>query len=50
MHALSYACRVAAVLDDPNAYHWFAEWIWQGDVGRVIRETTEIGKLFPTRS
>jgi len=38
MHALSYAYRAAAVLDDPQTYRRFAEWIWQGAVGRVIDE------------
>lgn len=38
MHALSYAYRAAAVLDDPHAYRRFAEWIWQGAVQRVINE------------
>ncbi|MFV1969014.1 MAG: hypothetical protein ACC628_26640 [Pirellulaceae bacterium] len=38
MHALSYAYRAAAVLDDAQAYRRFAEWIWQGDVRRVIHE------------
>ena len=38
MHALSYAYRAAAVLDDPHAYRRFAEWIWQGNVRRVIHE------------
>jgi len=38
MHALSYAYRAAAVLDDPKAYRRFAEWIWQGNVRRVIHE------------
>ena len=38
MHALSYAYRAAAVLDDPHAYRRFAEGIWQGNVRRVIHE------------
>ena len=38
MHALSYAYRAATALDDPPACHHFAEWIWQGDVGRMLGE------------
>ena len=38
MHALSYAYRAAAVLDDSHAYRRYAEWIWQGNVQRVIHE------------
>ena len=44
MHALSYAYRAAAgptfgrCPDDPQAYRRFAEWIWQGNVRRVIHE------------
>lgn len=38
MHALSYAYRAAAVLDDEQAYRRFAEWIWQGKARRVIDE------------
>lgn len=38
MHALSYAWRAAAVLDDPHAYRRYATWIWQGQVQQVIEE------------
>lgn len=38
MHALSYAHRAAAALEDPHAYRRFAESIWQGKVRRVIHE------------
>jgi hypothetical protein len=38
MHALSYAWRAAAGLDDPQAYGRFAAWIWLGQVQRVIEE------------
>lgn len=40
MHALSYAWRAAAELDDPQAYRRFATWIWRGEVQRVIEELT----------
>jgi hypothetical protein len=40
MHALSYAWRAAGVLNDPRAYRRYAEWIWQGQVERVIEELT----------
>jgi len=46
MHALSYAYRAAAVLDDREAYRRFAEWIWQGNVRRVIRELKVHQKRF----
>ncbi|MES1261714.1 MAG: hypothetical protein ABUS49_08260 [Acidobacteriota bacterium] len=38
MHGLSYAWRAAGALDDQNAYHRYATWIWQGQVQRVIDE------------
>lgn len=38
MHALSYAWRAAAGLDDPTAYRRYATWIWRGQVQRVIDE------------
>lgn len=38
MHALSYAWRAAAALDDAGAYRRYAAWIWQGRVARVIDE------------
>ena len=38
MHALSYADRAAKALDESGVYRRFAEWIWQGEVQRVIRE------------
>jgi hypothetical protein len=41
MHALSYAWRVAAALDDPTCYARYARWIWQGKVVRVIEELRE---------
>jgi len=36
MHALSYAWSAAAVVDEGNSYPLWAEWIWQGQVSRVI--------------
>lgn len=38
MHALSYAWRAAAALDDRQAYRRYARWIWQGQVQQVIDE------------
>lgn len=38
MHALSYAWRAAATLEDSMAYRRYATWIWQGQVQRVIEE------------
>jgi hypothetical protein len=35
MHALSYAWSAAASVDD-NPYRQWAEWIWQGQIARVI--------------
>ena len=35
MHALSYAWSAAVALED-HPYPQWAEWIWQGDVARVI--------------
>jgi hypothetical protein len=39
MHALSYAWSAAALEDNP--YRQWAEWIWQGEVSRVIAELHE---------
>lgn len=38
MHALSYAHRAAAVLDDEDLYHRWAGAIWQGRVRDVLAE------------
>jgi len=38
MHALSYAYRAAAVLDDAGLYRRWATAIWQGRVGEVLAE------------
>lgn len=38
MHALSYAWRAGAAVDDPAAYRRYATWIWQGQVSCVITE------------
>lgn len=39
MHALSYAWNAAAALDG-NPYQQWAEWIWQGEIARVIAALT----------
>ena len=36
MHALSYAWSAASAVDDLASYRSWAEWIWQGEVDRVI--------------
>lgn len=41
MHALSYAYSAAAAVDDVASYRVWAEWIWQGDVPRVIAALEE---------
>lgn len=38
MHALSYAYRAAAVLEEDSLYERWAEAIWQGGVGEVLTE------------
>ena len=38
MHALSYAYRAAAVLDEQGLYRRWATAIWQGRVGEVLTE------------
>jgi hypothetical protein len=38
MHALSYAYRAAAVLDEAGVYHRWAQAIWQGRVRDVLAE------------
>lgn len=40
MHALSYAYRAAAVLDEKGLYHRWAVAIWQGHVDEVLAELT----------
>jgi len=40
MHALSYAYRAAAVLDEEGLYCRWARVIWQGRVGEVLSELT----------
>ncbi len=40
MHALSYAYRAAAVLDEEGLYRRWARAIWQGRVGEVLAELT----------
>jgi len=40
MHALSYAYRAAAVLDEEGLYRRWARAIWQGRVGQVLAELT----------
>jgi hypothetical protein len=40
MHALSYAYRAAAALDEEGLYHRWAVAIWQGRVGDVLTELT----------
>ena len=46
MHALSYAWRAAAVLNDPQAYRRYATWIWQGQVACVIEELISHQRAF----
>jgi hypothetical protein len=41
MHALSYAWSAAAAVEDGTSYRQWAEWIWQGDVARVIAALLE---------
>ncbi len=41
MHALSYAWKAAAALQDTSAYRRYAEWIWQGNVEKVTHELAE---------
>jgi hypothetical protein len=36
MHALAYAWSAAAAADEGDSYPSWAQWIWQGDVKRVI--------------
>ena len=43
MHALSYAWRAAAGLDDMRLYGRWAEWIWQGRVEWVLAGTGGMG-------
>jgi hypothetical protein len=54
MHALSYAWRAAAALEDPSAYRRYATWIWQGQVDLVIDELklhqTQLGLPEPAAS
>lgn len=38
MHALSYAWSAAAAVDEGVSYRTWAEWIWQGNVSKVIAE------------
>lgn len=40
MHALSYAWSAAAALED-DPYRQWAEWIWQGQIARVIAALSE---------
>ena len=40
MHALSYAYRAAAVLDEEGLYHRWARAIWQGRIREVLTELT----------
>jgi hypothetical protein len=40
MHALSYAWSAAAAIDNGASYRSWAEWIWQGEVPRVIAALT----------
>jgi hypothetical protein len=41
MHALSYAWSAAAAVDAGASYRQWAEWIWQGEVVRVIAALNE---------
>ena len=41
MHALSYAWAAAAAVDQGSSYRQWAEWIWQGEVSRVIADLAE---------
>jgi hypothetical protein len=41
MHALSYAWSAAAAVNDRNVYRQWAEWIWSGEVSRVIADLTK---------
>ena len=41
MHALSYAWSASAAVDDGVSYRSWAEWIWQGNVSRVIAALEE---------
>lgn len=41
MHALSYAWSAAQAVDDGPSYPTWAEWIWQGQVTRVIAALTD---------
>lgn len=38
MHALSYAWSAAAAVDGGASYRTWAEWIWQGNVSRVLAD------------
>jgi len=40
MHAVSFVHQAAAVLNEKQAYRWFAKWIWQSEVRLVIDELT----------
>jgi len=40
MHALSYAWSAAHAVDDGTCYRTWAQWIWQGQVTRVIAALT----------
>lgn len=40
MHALSYAWAAAQAVDEGGSYRSWAQWIWQGEVSRVIDELT----------
>jgi hypothetical protein len=41
MHALSYAWLAAIAIDEQESYRAWAEWIWQGQVTRVITALQE---------
>lgn len=41
MHALSYAWSAAAAVDAGRCYRSWAEWIWQGQVAKVIAALAE---------
>lgn len=41
MHALSYAWSAAAAVDQGASYPRWAEWIWQGQVARVLAALAE---------
>lgn len=46
MHALSYAWAAAAAVRDQTLYRQWAEWIWKGEVARVIAALTDLQARF----